>query len=580
MFRSIGAGLAALCVAAHAAAAQHDITVNADGTYSEPQLTVADGDTVTWDFPDFYRSIVQLAGPPSPPDCTAFAAWDPDADNNFTGPMPQAVSGIVGLAPSERSLAVVPAANATQDCLDNVRFQHGGDLLCSDVPMPDHHILQEVLDHPAVSSVYLRFNWNEIEPQPGLYDFTLLDAEIDRVLAAGKLYSLSIGAGKDGTPEWLGDELHLPILQLRDAGSQADETACGSELWIADPTDPPYGQRYAQMLGGVAEHLKENAARWRALAYVKPSGANLFTEENRLPKECTPGCPICNSAVWAAAGYTPEGLYEFYEDQLDAIAAHFPGKSMAYMLIQDGFPRVLDADHYKGCLTANCEHTIPGVADQTTEILERGVSAHGGAFVVEHNGLGPISLRLDIDPLNPTKIVLVNLCPAGDTHPIDPDPTVGPVLSEYVALPGACPNPWVLFHGANLQYTGWQTGNTWNIPTLAALDLTLQNGLRNSDGIFVEVYEELIWLAGRTGGTLDPSAQVPRTLDNWAFLFHGRRFNAPGLGWPNLPEPFPDSHEHQFLNSGSNSLTYRYTDPAHCDPAVPETIGSITVDPP
>jgi hypothetical protein len=184
-------------------------------------------------------------------------------------------------------------------------------------------------------------------------------------------------------------------------------------------------------------------------------------------------------------------------------------------------------------------------------------------------------VRLDKDPLDPTKVIIINLCPAGDTHPIDPDPTVGPVLSEYRALPGTCPNPWVLFHGANLQYTGWQTGNTWNIGTLEALDATLQNGLRNSDGIFVEVYEELIWLAGRVGGALNPAAQMPRTLDEWDFLFHARRAIAPGLGWPDLPEPFPLTYEHQFLNSGSSSLTYWYSDPAHCDPNVPDPGRSV-----
>ena len=261
--------LAALAATAAPAQTTHWVTVAPDGGYSPSHLVIAAGDEVVWTFPERGRAVVELSAQQQPA-CDAFAAWDAAAENGFTGPMPQAASGIMALGPNEESLAVFAEADAPQDCVQNERaFTHGGDYLCRDDTLPQGHPLDEVLENPDVSGVFLRFDWSAIEPEPGRYDFAAMDVEIDRAVAAGKLYSLSFRAGRHGTPEWLGATLHLPILQLRDSGSHAggEEDGCGAELFLGDPTDTAYAQRYVQMLRGVAEHLKENAARWRALAY-------------------------------------------------------------------------------------------------------------------------------------------------------------------------------------------------------------------------------------------------------------------------------------------------------------------------
>ena len=122
----------------------------------------------------------------------------------------------------------------------------------------------------------------------------------------------------------------------------------------------PIAELYLDMLSHVASVLKQNSARWRSLAYVKLSGANSRSAENRLPNGCKagPGC-ICNNQRWAEAGYTPDGLYTFYREQMARIARDFPGKSMSYPLIQDGFPRV----NNDGCYLneTNAKICPPGV---------------------------------------------------------------------------------------------------------------------------------------------------------------------------------------------------------------------------
>ena len=103
---------------------------------------------------------------------------------------------------------------------------------------------------------------------------------------------------------------------------------------LGSPADEAYGRYYFALLREVAKHIKEKNAWYRALAYIKPSGMNLFTDENRLPKNCTPDCPICNTEEWAVKGdYTPAKLREFYQQQMKVLAEAFPDKDMSYMLI-------------------------------------------------------------------------------------------------------------------------------------------------------------------------------------------------------------------------------------------------------
>ena len=488
----------------------------------------------------------------------------------------------------------------------------GTDVICADDAVSQHAVLQEVLDNPAIKGVFLRYDWGEIETAPGVFDFASLDAEIDRIIAAGKVYSLAIKAGGDegAMPAWYGDELHLPLLQLRDTGGSPDNPSCGSEMFLGDPTDTEYGLRFNQMLERIATHLKENAARYRALAYIKASGANLHSHENRLPKRCEAHCPICNTAVWAAYGYTPEGLYTFYTNQFETLRHHFPDKTISYQLIQDGFPKVLDADSYQGCIAAGCEAGIPGASDQTEEILARGTDQLGIDLAVQHNGLGPkpanipliIQIPLPsvggslpplpgtITPLTPgagpitpgptATPAVIKTCPNEGIHPADPNPDDGllPEHGEYASPGTGCPNRWVLYEGVRGHVTGYQTNNTSKVNTLEDLDSTLLNGKENSDAVFIEVYEDLIWLAGRTAGALDPAAADPRTLREWNQVFNKRRRNIDAY-LETLPDPYPKEHSHVFENTTGADLVYWYTDPMRCDATNPDTIGRITVTP-
>ncbi|MEM6663092.1 MAG: beta-galactosidase [Pseudomonadota bacterium] len=555
--------LVAVGMATAVGAATHTVTVNEDGTYDPVWLNIQDGDTVTWSFPDRRRSIVRVKpdGTGFPAWCDAYLPYDPNDPNEFTGPMPVAAAGVFALGPKAEGLTVHEAGDTSAPCwdpdpavmadrtADNGRFVCGGS-------GPPSAPLQEILDSDALVGVFLRFEWDEIEPAPGVYDWTDFDAQVQRVVDAGKMFSLAFKAGKAGHPNWLHNDLGLPINSFEDGGSTSD--SCDISLSLTSPTEPLYADRYSMFLQAVASRLMENPAWYRALAYIKPSGANFTSHENRLPKVCSTECAICNTQVWADAGYTPQGLYDFYTQQFQDIAAAFPGKTMSYQLIQDGFPRVLSEIEYKGCTTKGCEDDIPKAHEQTETILNLGAANHGLDFVVQHNGLRPYA---------PTG------CYGAGVHPV-----VG-TLRDFKAAPNGCPNPWVLKAGSIGQITGFQTTNTNGILTGEDLDSAFENALQNSDAVFVEAYEQVLWKIIENGGDLDPGAVTPRTLNEWSAEFIQRR-RIPYFLNQGLPKNLPRTHSHTFTRTigAKGAEIYHYVDPARCGD-VPANYGVIRILP-
>ncbi|MGH6913864.1 MAG: beta-galactosidase [Geminicoccales bacterium] len=161
------------------------------------------------------------------PDGSAFPAWceaylpyDPDDPNEFTGPMPRVPSGIFALGPTEAGFAVYASGDPTAPCDETRAPAANGKLLCPGAGPPNAP-LQEILDSDAIVGVLLRFEWDEIETAPGVYDWSVLDTEVDRVAKAGKYYSLAFKAAKAGTPDWLFTDLGLSELRLQDGAVMA-----------------------------------------------------------------------------------------------------------------------------------------------------------------------------------------------------------------------------------------------------------------------------------------------------------------------------------------------------------------------
>ncbi|MEA2166529.1 MAG: hypothetical protein QOK37_4656 [Thermoanaerobaculia bacterium] len=326
-------------------AATVTVKVNSDGSFSPSIVTISSGDTIEWTLNGPGDSIIPVSWDGvSGGVCSAIKPYSPTDPNDLTGPMPLAVSGIFTLSPIDLGFSVVPASStcpgggAPAAVAGSQMLCHGGQNGATmDVTWQD----------PSLTAVFIRLLWRDVQIAPGTadssFDFTVLDREVNKAVKNGKVYSLAIRAGDDGTPSWLFTN-GVTALQLQDSGEDAE--GCGTRMTLGTPTEITYQNHYFDLLRKVAAHLKTRADWYRALAYIKPSGANLQTHENRLPKRCSTGC-ICNSQLFAQRGYTPAGLYAFYQVQTNLLAAEFPNKTMVYALIQDGFPRVNGSGGYE-----------------------------------------------------------------------------------------------------------------------------------------------------------------------------------------------------------------------------------------
>jgi hypothetical protein len=481
------------------------VTIGVDGVPSPPVAEVFHGDTVEWLLPDATRAVIPVAvEADGAVDCARPRPFDAADPNEFTGPLPRAASGLFSLGPEERPYASETATWAS----------------------------------PSLTGVFIRPRWDDVHLAPGVFRWSEIDAEIEQAVRHGKLFSIGFKAGVKGTPAWIFEPARTenPATKL-DLGFRQG----GAVAWYGSPADPNFRKHYFDLLRAFAAHLRARNDWYRALAYIKPSGANLYTHENRLPNDTTD-----QLATWAGPGaYRPSAVYEFYDLQEELLAAEFPYKEMDFALIQDGFPRINEQGEYLGQVPAPV-HPLPAGAGQTEELLARGRARHGLRFVVAHNGL----MRQP------------EYCPGSGVHPIVVDPGF-----HYVA--SGCPNRWVLEQAALGQITGFQTTN--DLLTDEDVDSALRNAWENSDGIYVELYERN---AQQIEDKVLPSGL---TALQWAARFHDRRRTA----YPQVPDPFPAVHRHTFSRTapGGAAQAHPYVTTTACATATAAQRGSVVVLP-
>lgn len=539
------------------------ITVNPDGTFS-PQVTyIRSGDTVRWERLSATDSIIPVTGATYPGMCRERRPFDSTVPNEFTGPMPFAPSGVFTLSPLDNGL--VEPTGAT--CPAGSRVLYRGDngrVLCNGGGAYEA-TMDSTWRSDRITGVFIRLLWKDVQPTPGTYDFTVLRREMEKAVQNGKLFSLGVKAGDDGTPDWIfstnpdgstrpGGGGGVPRLRLQDPGD--DNNGCGNRMDLGSPHRPTYKALYFAMLTEVARVVKSRSDWYRALAYVKVSGANLISHENRLPNTCETGCP-CNTQIFAADGYRPSGLYSFYDEQNQLLRTQFPGKPISYALIQDGFPRINETGGYFNTSNASSNNApLPAATEQTQAIMDRGQANHGLNFVVQHNGLQ-------------TKRATCNL------ERVHPKPNLP--LEGYWPVGNGCPNRWAVKEGAEGQITGFQTVNRAGVNTPSELDSAVQNMWDNSDGVFLEIYEELFWLAENSNRGVLPTSG--KTLGGWASDFHRRRTESIYPNFTRAGNPFPTTYSFTFNRSTQSTApqTYYFVHGSKCGQGKQEW-GAIVVD--
>lgn len=520
----------------------HQIKVNLDGTFSPRYTYVRDGDKVQWIIADRTHAIVPIDIRDSNAlNCSAYKPYDATKVNEFTGPLPRAVPGIFTLGPDGAGFEIKNRKNINPGCNNTLAKATAGDLFLCESGLP-YATMEWTWTNPSITGVFIRLRWDEVHLGPNKFDWTAFDREISRAVENGKMYSISFKAGSRGTPSWIFDAAKaggFPVKKLSFQDSE-DQANCGTMMTLGSPTDQNFKKHYFDLWRAAAERIKSKNAWYRALAYIKPSGANLVSHENRLPNNCETGCP-CSPQIWAEQGnYTPAGLYAFYTEQFDLLRALFPDKDLAYALIQAGFPLINDNKEYR----SPSAQPLPAGTEQTEKILEIGRKNHGLSFMVQHNGLGPRP-----QDENPPR----SNCPNEGEHPAN---------RPFGSVGSGCPNRWVLQEGEAGQPTAFQINNAAGVKTLPELESALRNLYDNSDGIFLEIYEERLWDAENNGPVLDQNA-TKRTLQQWDELLLQRRRSFWGA---KIPDPFPATITHTAKRTlpGKDPQFIYFTNPAAC----------------
>ena len=203
-----------------------------------------------------------------------------------------------------------------------------------------------VLSNPNVDGVSIRLHWNDLETADGVYDWTYLDTQISRVVAAGKSVSLRIGTGGgDATrgnggsvPGWVIDEITASV-----GGTPNDCTHYFhfNNPPVADqaiPTfwEPIFVQKRRELLTALGAHFAGNTN----IKVVFVGACNAKSSDWSVPDSavvdniCGPGQSERSRLL--GLGYTSQKLI----DQacpatgrggvIDAAALAFPDKFIAY----------------------------------------------------------------------------------------------------------------------------------------------------------------------------------------------------------------------------------------------------------
>jgi hypothetical protein len=253
-------------------------------------------------------------------------------------------------------------------------YAQSGFLISTLNSLPDY-----VYTTPQVTGVSLKLVWGTIEPQPGVFDWSTLDAEVSRAVAYGKKISLAVVPDLS-VPSWLFQE-GVPDLRftIQDHGP-------AQTIDIAPPWDPTYQQAYAQMMQALAAHLRSIPGAYQAVSMVKITGMDAITEETRLPNAMSSVGGVTNTIpIWQQVGYTPTKAINAWKGFAASVNAAFPDKVLV-AAIAGGFPLINEQGQQVAA-------TDPSYVNVTDQILAAGVSLYGGRFAANWTGLNSSNLN-------------------------------------------------------------------------------------------------------------------------------------------------------------------------------------------
>lgn len=158
-----------------------------------------------------------------------------------------------------------------------------------------------VAQQPFVDGFLVRIGWDLLEPSPGVFDWTLLDAQIASCAQAQKRVALAV-VQSTGTPAWLAG---------LGAGTYTYSFR-GASKTVALPWDPVYLSRWTSFVAALGARYGQDTT----IALVHATHATHNGFEMHLP--------FGEEAGYRAAGYTEAVYAQSWTAVLDAFFAAFP----------------------------------------------------------------------------------------------------------------------------------------------------------------------------------------------------------------------------------------------------------------
>ncbi len=616
------------------------MAINSDGSFSPKSVNINVGDTVTWTSLDPQDSIVPFANDAVVDACDAVNALDVDA-SSFIGPSRLGVPGVFVRGPDAGNggpeIIAYPGEACDNDLSPRIA---GARQFCDDQNRVDQYIPDEMWDYEELSGELVILDWNTIEIEDQVFDFSKLGHELDAAADHGKHIMLAIHTGQGEVPNsWLFTTGGVTPVDLKGNNSESfDALSCGDEWQTGAFTDPDYVRQLNELISALGAYVKSDGAWVQALSAAQLIGVQSGTEEFQVqsscPDEylnsCAEGGPVttcngagnghtvaipdgvldsysgddcaCNSATWVKAGWTPEGLVDFVDEQVTSWqSAFWPHLVVRFGLKQAGLPAADGLNNFAGdalklqdgktkicptCTTAD-DYQVTSSSEQVDMIIERALASHGDTFWAMHFGLDPLPLEFT----DGRDGAATQNCTWGGTPDLTANP---PVIRFPIPLVGPvgtqdnCPNKWAVnptLTPPTVHMTGFQTNNDHDggIDTPADLESALMNLERNTNAIELDVYTPILWMNHELNGQgdmnplrekapyigIDPAMRYSKSLANHVAELVARResgvFAASG-------QAFPTTHSFTFTAPG----TYRFYNPRTCSSGVGKS-GKIVV---
>src|SRR5450631_2278484 len=190
-----------------------------------------------------------------------------------------------------------------------------------------------------IDGVVLGGRWNQIEPSPGVYDWSVVDQEITRAVANNKKIAVNVTAGAYA-PSWLyASPYNVPHATFLWSNHDC-ANGPGVQYVLPVPWSAQYEQAYGSMMTAFAHHLQSIPGAYAATSRIRLTGINTLTDELHLAF-----CSSSNGlALWQGLGYTPDKLLAAAEVLMGAVNAAFPDKLLSLSVIEaGGLPLINDA---------------------------------------------------------------------------------------------------------------------------------------------------------------------------------------------------------------------------------------------